>query len=454
MMREKIFELVKRAVELSGREGLNPTAAVQKVAEEHNLNQDFIDRVVAAYNTARTVHIFDHYPDRTVKFALADPAQVVAAQIQSRIEQIARPKPIIEKISDHHLFDPEFDFESEETLKIASEESLPKTEGLPAPCTIFNPILGELKKIAHRLEESQLIFDDLVEGFFDSLTKIGEAVSPRISSDGLGDDLDLQRLESQAIAKFGKEFATIAFDWIAKKANYQGLRATQPDSKRMILWADPQIGQKLEESHQIFQSLVKLGRVYDEDQMELKKATDEFHQLFKQAKTLYGVSLVPDELNQDTISQPSVESNSKPISYKREPFSDALDIFSSTLQEGNKFINADQLKQLLADQSARDEAKKLTEVYENTQRQIILQKLISQDPVLSKEDPDAVAQAYQALMQISPRVSLNENLARSILRAMAAQQALGPFEAEQITRLEANLRRQMEPLQVEQKGRS
>jgi hypothetical protein len=84
--------------------------------------------------------------------------------------------------------------------------------------------------------------------------------------------------------------------------------------------------------------------------------------------------------------------------------------------------------------------KALSERLKNVQRQIMLEDLMTNDPVLSEEDPERVAQAYQAVMQLAPDVSTNKEVVRAILRGVVQSVAISPYDAQNWTQLEQNIR--------------
>jgi len=84
--------------------------------------------------------------------------------------------------------------------------------------------------------------------------------------------------------------------------------------------------------------------------------------------------------------------------------------------------------------------KKLSERLKNTQRQIMLEELMTTDPVLSTEDPETVGNAYKAVLSLAPDVASNKEVVRAILRQAVHSVAISPYEAESWTGLEKNIR--------------
>lgn len=73
---------------------------------------------------------------------------------------------------------------------------------------------------------------------------------------------------------------------------------------------------------------------------------------------------------------------------------------------------------------------------DNIRRQAILAELMSNDDVISGQQPEHVRSAYETLLQISPKSTLHREVVRSVLRNATAQQAVDPFTAKQLSDLE------------------
>lgn len=82
----------------------------------------------------------------------------------------------------------------------------------------------------------------------------------------------------------------------------------------------------------------------------------------------------------------------------------------------------------------------LSERLKNVQRQIMLQDLMTNDPVLAEEAPETVAEAYNAILQLAPEMASNKEVVRAVLRQTIHSVAVSPYDAETWTKLEKNLR--------------
>ena len=126
--------------------------------------------------------------------------------------------------------------------------------------------------------------------------------------------------------------------------------------------------------------------------------------------------------------------------FTTEPY--GLDAVPSALSDGMKLspgsINVE-VERAFTEPIARNN-QALSERLKNVQRSIMLQDLMVNDPVLSEEAPEAVAQAYSAMLQLAPEMAGNKEVARAVLRQMVHSVAVSPYDADIWTKLEGNIR--------------
>lgn len=78
--------------------------------------------------------------------------------------------------------------------------------------------------------------------------------------------------------------------------------------------------------------------------------------------------------------------------------------------------------------------------------QAMLSDFMSNDPIISTYDPDEVTDAYNQIVQMTPRTAQQPAVMRGLLRKMLQQQdALEPFEAEQVAQIETTMKQIAEP---------
>lgn len=92
-------------------------------------------------------------------------------------------------------------------------------------------------------------------------------------------------------------------------------------------------------------------------------------------------------------------------------------------------------KSFLSDNLKRDNTpivQKQKQEMDNVQRELLLEELLITDPILSDADEQRVIDAYETLTQVSPEVSGNKELTRSMLRQMIHADGMTPFDASQL----------------------
>ena len=76
---------------------------------------------------------------------------------------------------------------------------------------------------------------------------------------------------------------------------------------------------------------------------------------------------------------------------------------------------------------------------DNMERKLLLQELMHTDPILSKVSPVKLARAFEQILRLSPEISKEKEVVRATLRAMVSSQALSTFEADQLTKLDVGM---------------
>jgi hypothetical protein len=76
---------------------------------------------------------------------------------------------------------------------------------------------------------------------------------------------------------------------------------------------------------------------------------------------------------------------------------------------------------------------------ENMERKLLLQELMLTDPILSKVSPAKVARAYEQILRLSPEISKEKEVVRAELRAMVATQALSKFDADLLAKTDMGM---------------
>jgi hypothetical protein len=76
---------------------------------------------------------------------------------------------------------------------------------------------------------------------------------------------------------------------------------------------------------------------------------------------------------------------------------------------------------------------------DNMERKLLLQELLMTDPILSKANPAKVVRAFEQILRLSPEISKEKEVVRAELRAMMASQALSKYDADLMAKLDVGL---------------
>ena len=82
----------------------------------------------------------------------------------------------------------------------------------------------------------------------------------------------------------------------------------------------------------------------------------------------------------------------------------------------------------------------LSDRLKNVQRQIMLEDLLTNDPILSEESPETVIKAYDTILSLAPEMASNKEVVRAVLRNAVHSMGIGAYEAQTLTELEKNIR--------------
>jgi hypothetical protein len=113
---------------------------------------------------------------------------------------------------------------------------------------------------------------------------------------------------------------------------------------------------------------------------------------------------------------------------------------SQILKGMGNYLDTDVYRMTQGGQMERDN-KALTNTATNLHRQLMLEDILTSDPILSEADPEAVVTAYQSLLRLAPEVANQKATVVSILRqSIHSQDAFSPYDAEQVTKLNMALK--------------
>ena len=457
MFRESLMTALKSAVG-NYNAGSSDVDAVVKAAQAADFNPDQTQRLIEAYNTTKTISMFKVADDRTVSFSTADPEKVMSALFdgksmtdQKADSAKAAGTPYAFDYSEYDQPEPGLSFDkaasvdednygvkpspkplpSFDSIARAAGMAIDEARGSAEKCATDAGLFSEqyrrtLTKLAQELtqdlgepdrteralawfkaaypEQADPVIEDL-RAFLPPTHADKQAADVRMSAFGLTHfeidalfkeaiDLKLARAELTACAK---EFDKLADDW--------------RDEFNKIAGALP--GQDTEDE--------EVGRLFAAGFLE------------KRGKSTYETVSTWDMLTgKEEPRKSTVES--------ADPIGDLFQLGGKTVGTGVSAEVGKVLPKVVSGPEVRAERKSRDKL-RNFQRQLMLEDLLSNDPVLQGVDPDVALRNYEALVRLAPELSMNKEVVRSVLRTAANAEALSPYDAKQMADVENVMRK-------------
>jgi hypothetical protein len=452
MFKDRLMEALDSAVG-HFNSGLDDNASVVKAASSYDFNQDQTLRLMETYNTAKTISFLKTAEDRSQNFSTADAESVLPSLFDAdEVLKSAAPKegpdysfydndkdPLQKAAGDFSILEKaaaEFD---DDSLESVSHYALHR--------------IGELKKTAGFCEDQKGMSAELYDR---TLQKIARALKPGYMEESLFPQAEV------ALHIMYKDAGDHMAEEIMAYMHPETKRATARDKAVRISTFDVEhsgINGLLKDAHAIRTEWSKFAAL----QKHYEKEGTAYEHGFKRAMQLENEETDTFEDIQDIFTD-DFTSGLKSAQEAPEPRSDVLynvakdttDATASGLGLAQKgIVNvADKATAMVPGLPKVDvagalaapkerQAKSTAGKMKNLQRQLILEELMVTDPVLKGEDPDAVSRAYQTLIQIAPDVSLNREVARSVLRQSVQSVAVSPYDAKSWADLESEIRKRL-----------
>ena len=450
-----------------------PNSAVIHAAKQADFNPEQTRRLVETFNTARTIYHYDtgektaNFPvasaDKVLLSLLGEPvAKEAAAPYQDYAEYdqpemdakqgsvIFSDDPLPPLVADNGGIDlyntPTLENQAhrvvagirEKRAHASHAEDLGREALLKAE-NIFKKIATELGHVSHdvaldKYARLQLSFDSTPE-FYPIMARLHDYIAPGIK----------EAMTTSLMESYGK---------VIDAADIEGYCGAVKSAQ--ALWAEyanhAAIGSTLTkeaaELEQSFDSVVletapkqtedPLGDFFPKRAADIVwSSTDPYNQFI--SRPLSGRlpnKQAPGQL-QIQVTKPESDSGENDGAKNKADKSEGLTekaistaVGSGLVGDIAKTVGGGQRQQILA------QNQKMTERLKNTQRQILLQDLLVNDPMISEAAPEQVAQTYEAVMQMAPEVTTNKEVMRSILRQAIHSVAISPYDAKDWLELE------------------
>lgn len=415
MVKEKIKKALEDAVGYYN-DGLSANEAIVKAAADHDLTVDQTDRVVESFNTAKTINFFDkNAGDRTGKFELASKKDVTL----SLFGKVEEKKASIAEVSDPDSINGSFYFS-------APDRSLNRKNVFAEKRAAY------LDKLASEVEEKW------AHGYSDhTFHAMASDAYQTVKAAEADIDSALGTIDSYlwtATMKIASELSKNNYDSAKNRADL--FKVACPH--KMVVDEVSKICPILKSATGGVYSNTPVVDTSSIDDL-LKEADDIVEAVaqrreYRQKKAEFAKKA--EKLKDAIISDPSISqkvaSAAKPEALIHRPASFSkqaamsFPIVSPLGEPVTKFIVG----------STNDENKKLKDENEKLRdetRGAILADLLSSDPILQDADPRQIAAVYKSIISSSPRVSLNKEVVRSVLRGAVNSIAFSPNDMKVLT---------------------
>jgi hypothetical protein len=438
--------------------GSTPTEALKKVAEDLDLNPNYIQRTGEALNVALHYRHFKTAEDRADEFEIANIPQVIAEvfTLNEKSASEAASDMFVTSAIDEEVFNynrmlsnPQY---KQAFLEIENAEE--KHDSFPTRLeAVYEKSAGYVEKLANLVEETEInkvaAELELNAQFSALMNEFRKEASARTS---------FEEFESQVFAKYG-ELAVPYLDLLHKAAADEE-RGVHDKSYMMFEQCKEAalFDRILETSHRLVALEKEAEEASENYKYELayaKEAYREFRKAGEAGDVHKEVSPAEvssqEEQTKEGSEDPVLAAVKKKVSdpefsvaqkYAEDPVAEA--VIEKKARFGSDSLGAflketfiDSVRSRLGHTQTKPSKPNLT--LDNMERKLLLQELMLTDPILSKVNPIKVAKAYEQLLRLSPETSKEKEVVRAQLRAMVASQALSAHDADLMTKLDVDM---------------
>jgi hypothetical protein len=440
--------------------GMPPTEALKKVANDLDLNPNYIQRTGEALNVALHYKHFKSAADRSTEFDIADISKAIEDTFTHTEKTAAEYAS--EHFSGGELTDTVFNYNrmlSNPLYKRAFLE-ISASEGNDAPNTttldtVYQKSANYVDALTKKAEQAAV---DKVAAEID-LNNQFSALSDTFRRDE-SYRTSFEEFESQVFAKHGEasqpylellhklacpkeergvhDSGYIMFEQCKEAAMFDNLMKAGEAfvlTEKLAAEADDDLAFEnsyLKECHLAMGKAAAVRKPVAAKVEQVEKAaaqeTEEVSDpvLLEMQKKAADVSyVVGGSYDKDPVLEQSME---------KEAFGGSRSLLGELLREPvTEAFNAGFKKK----QAPFGASTNLT--LDNMERKLLLQELMHTDPILSKVSPVKLARAFEQILRLSPEISKEKEVVRATLRAMVSSQALSTFEADQLTKLDVGM---------------
>ena len=452
-------------------EGLSPSAALKKVAEELDLNPNYIQRTGEALNVALHYKHFKTASDRSSDFDIADIPKVIEDVFSKPLKTASEYAS--EQFSTFDTNESVFNYARMYSNPLYKKAYLEITEGSeaytsypPTFNTVYEKSSNYIKKLAQQSDEAEVakVAAELeLNSIFSTLCdEFRKEAAYRTSFD---------EFESQVYSTHG-ENAVPYLDLIHKTAGISEDRGVHDSGYIMFSPC---------KEASMFSSLLDAASKLIEVEKVASEALDNLNYeaaYLKECRTSIGKAAYAQKSAETEKSEKEESSEQEEKEEEQEPTDPVLqeikkkasgiiesEVFQDpVLKEAMQkeaflggLAGAFGMGKLLSGPMHEFATEQVSESFsegfkhslpgghkpnltlDNMERKLLLQELMLTDPILSKVNPQKVARAFEQLLRLSPEISKEKEVVRAELRAMVASQALSKYDADLMTKLDVGM---------------
>jgi len=455
-------------------EKLDPHTAAVKVAQEMDLNVNFIKRASEVINVALTYnHFKKHAEARDEDFPIIDATKVAAEVFGKKKATLNEKKsewfPTIEPSDEVPNFNKIL---TNPKFKKAYLEILDTPEKHDSYGLSRNAIF---EKSALHFDRLERVIDDLKTKKAEAKDRFNKTFFSLVNefSKDEGYRSSFETFEKDAVATYG-ERALPYIEMIHSLGAINEKRASEKKASTSSICKEAKLlGNFFEYSDQFNKLASELSEVekdYSEGKEQVKQAYHKYgeamlfradDEMFNKTASVMPETKVSEEAEETVLIDPVMEAARAKIaaaSQEIDPVAEATHL--TPLQQAtlptvlkkhiiaaktDKRAVVKQAKPLdifnslmgqYKDRSTPGSSLPSTSYQDNLDRKLMLQDIMHTDPVLAEIEPKRVADAYQQMLHIAPELSKEKEIVRGTLREMVSSPALSPHTAQML--IEAN----------------
>jgi len=438
--------------QLINREKMNPQEALTKVSQNLSLSPNFIKLASSGINVALHYNHFKKNANaRDVDFPITRSEQTIkdlfngtektANDIRAELEaEVAKDEQCFN--FDRAIYDANY---KQAYLQIvnadAKNDSFPmSTKGIFEKSALY---IDRLEKKAEDIKTEKVGLHGMVNSLF---TKMAAEFSKDSAA-----RIPFEEFEKQAYSLHGEK-AVPYLDLIYKTAATQDIRGKHDDKYVMFepAYLTGMFGDFIKAAESLSAITVLLKDAEESLAFEKQYVRDTYKMLGetkmdKTASLLPELQEIPSDLSkiEDPVLKCAYTKMQDKLKAKEELKKELVsDEKEKKAGEEGHGVLSKLYDAFLQGDGNKDEKMQQDMEKDNLSRKLMLEDLMTTDPIVSQMKPEQVITHYSQMMNLSPELSKEKEVVRSALRLAGSSQAMTPFDAQQLIEADTSLQKQ------------